>query len=190
VFYKFPCNLNEDLHSSIYRYRQIGIEIQDALILILDEVSMIGLEDLHYISSTLQKARATLFKTMVEKEAILAAPFGGLHVIFAGDLYQLPAIRKTAIQSVSCKSYSAEQGKLIWNSINSYIKFVINHRVNQNDLLETQFAATLSLLREGGNPAAKGFLDYINGNNLAVTDEECIVRAHPVCTSIFHHPTS
>ena len=165
---------------TLYRYRKIGIEIQDALVLVLDEISMIGLEDLYLISSTLQKARATLFQNQDEKESILAAPFGGLHVIFAGDLFQLPAIRKTAIQSVSLKSFSAEKGKLLWNSINSYIKFVENHRVNQNDLLEKQFAAALSLLREGGSSAAKPFLDYLNVNNLAFTDDDCTTKAHPV----------
>ena len=51
---------------TLYRYRKIGIEIQDALVLVLDEISMIGLEDLYLISSTLQKARATLFQNQDE----------------------------------------------------------------------------------------------------------------------------
>jgi hypothetical protein len=141
---------------------------------------MFGLEDIYYISSTLAKARATLFQTTEEKDAILEAPFGGLHVIFAGDLYQLPAIRKTPIQSKSLKTYSAQQGKILWNSINSYVKFVDNHRVNQKDSLEVRFAAALSLLREGGSPAVKPFLDLLNQEFLALTDEDCVAKAHPV----------
>ena len=141
---------------------------------------MYGLEDLYYISSTVAKARATLYHNTVEKEHILAAPFGGLLVVFAGDLYQLPAIRKTSIQSTTPKTHSARQGKLLWNTINSYIKFVENHRVNQMDTLEVQFAAALSLLREGGSPAVKPLLDLLNRENLALTDEDCLARAHPV----------
>ena len=145
---------------------------------------MYGLEDLYYISTTLSKARATLFQNQDEKNSILDAPFGGLHVIFAGDLYQLPAIKKTPIHSVTVKTFSAQQGKLLWNSINSYIKFVDNHRVNQKDTLEVQFAAALSLLREGGSPAVKTVLDILNRDNLALSDDDCVARAHPV--SLFY----
>ena len=68
----------------------------------------------------------------------------------------------------------------MWNTIESYIKFVENHRVNQMDTLEVQFAAALSLLREGGSPAVKPLLDILNRENLALTDEDCLARAHPV----------
>ena len=50
------------------------------------------------------------------------------------------------------------------------------------DTLEVQFAAALSLLtgREGGSPAVKPLLDILNRENLALTDEDCLARAHPV----------
>ena len=48
------------------------------------------------------------------------------------------------------------------------------------DMLEVQFAAALSLLREGGSPAVKPLLDILNRENLALTDEDCLARAHPV----------
>ena len=99
------------INAQLRRYRSIGLDIQDALVLVLDEISMYGLEDLYYISSTVVKARATLYHNTVEEEHILAAPFGGLLVVFAGDLYQLPAIRKTSIQSTTPKTHSARQGK-------------------------------------------------------------------------------
>ena len=95
------------IYAQLRRYRAIGLVIQDALVLVLDEISMYGLEDLFYISSTVAKAQATLYHNTVEKEHhILAAPFGGLLVVFAGDLYQLPAIRKTSIQSTTPKTHS------------------------------------------------------------------------------------
>ena len=168
----------------LFRYRQIGSDIQDAIVLVLDEISMIGLEDLYTISKTLAQARATLAQSNVEKEAILAKPFGGLHVIFAGDLYQLPPIkRKSIITSFeSLTSFGAQEGKKLWLSINAYVKFVQNHRVNQNDPLEVKFAAALSVLREGGpaSAAAQSLLQHLNANNLAVTQESCELMAHPV----------
>ena len=173
----------------ICRYRQIGCDIQDAILLILDEISMIGLEDLYYISQTIAQARSTLAQSAVEKEAILAKPFGGLHVIFAGDLYQLPPIKRTSIiasnASLAGRSYAAQQGKKLWESINCYIKFIQNHRVNQNDLLEVKYAAALSVLREGGSAsvAAQPVLHYLNANNLAINDESCAAMAHPVRTT-------
>lgn len=162
------------------KYRQIAKEFQDARLLILDEISMIGLEDLYLISSTIAKALATLAVDNEKKDEILQSPFGGLHVIYAGDLYQLPAIKRTAIFSKNYSKFAAQKGKELWMLINFYVKFIENHRINKNDQVECMFAAALSILREGGHSAVNGVLRYLHTHNLATNEAECIEKAHRV----------
>eukprot|EP00959_Pyramimonas_sp_CCMP1952_P365170 7646871-Pyramimonas_sp.AAC.1 len=58
-------------------------------VLILDEVSMVSLQDLYEIHL---RCHAALNLT----DAEMRAPFANLHVILLGDLYQLPPVGGTA----------------------------------------------------------------------------------------------
>lgn len=141
---------------------------------------MIGLESLHEISFAVSRALATTVADSTEKDRILALPFGGLHVIFVGDLFQLPPIRRTPVYAREWKTEyaNATKGKDIWNSINCYIRLVVNHRVKKECRIELLFAAALKLFRVGGS--SKSMIDYLNSERLAMNEEECIARAHQV----------
>ena len=139
---------------------------------------MIGLEDLQLISSTLQKARATLFDNSDDKERAMRLPFGGLHVLFVGDLYQLPPVKKTAIfeQNINNKSSDAKIGLQLWFKLNGYVRLIENHRINSSDKLAVQFAAALSEFREGGTRANK-MIQYLNAHHMIPAEATCIASA-------------
>ena len=60
-------------------------------VLIIDEISMAGCHQLHRID---RRLRALKMRPDV--------PFGGVHVIFAGDFVQLPAVRATQLYHGTC----------------------------------------------------------------------------------------
>jgi hypothetical protein len=171
------------------KYREIGTEIEDAKILILDEVSMIGLEDLVVISDTLARARATLEQDEEEKQRVLKLPFGGLHVLFVGDLYQLPPVERTAIFSRNWKKTTPgkEAGLKVWSQINAYVRLIKNHRVNQANELEKQFAAALSEFREGSTRNTLPMINYLNRHNVVANEEQCIAVAPKVSAVAICH---
>jgi len=164
------------------KYREIGTEIEDAKLLILDEVSMIGLEDLATISDTLARARATLEHDEEEKQRVLALPFGGLHVLFVGDLYQLPPVERSPLFSRNWRKQlpAKEAGLALWSQINAYIRLIKNHRVNQANELEKQFAAALSEFREGSTRHAMPMINYLNRHNVVTDEEKCMAVAPKV----------
>jgi len=164
------------------KYREIGTEIEDAKLLILDEVSMIGLEDLATISDTLARARATLEHDEEEKQRVLALPFGGLHVLFVGDLYQLPPVERSPLFSRKWRKQlpAKEAGLALWSQINAYIRLIKNHRVNQANELEKQFAAALSEFREGSTRHAMPMINYLNRHNVVTDEEKCMAVAPKV----------
>jgi hypothetical protein len=167
------------------KYREIGTEIEDAKLLILDEVSMIGLEDLVVISDTLARARATLEQDEEEKQRVLNLPFGGLHVLFVGDLYQLPPVERTAIFSRNWKKTTPgkEAGLKVWGQINAYVRLIKNHRVNQANELEKQFAAALSEFREGSTRNTLPMINYLNRHNVVANEEKCVAMAPKVSSA-------
>ena len=147
---------------------------------------MIGLEDLATISDTLARARATLELDEVEKQRVLALPFGGLHVLFVGDLYQLPPVERSPLFSRNWKKQSPakEAGLALWSQINAYIRLIRNHRVNQANELEKQFAAALSEFREGSTRHAMPMINYLNRHNVVTDEEKCMAVAPKVWVAV------
>ena len=189
------------------KYREIASMIEGAQLLILEEVSMIGLEDIAHISETLARARSLLESTEEAKQRVLALPCGGLHVIFVGDLYQLPPVERTPVyvrlwnggestgnqtrplgangkQEKKAKSVKnlegKKEGRNIWDSINAYIRLSENHRVKQSSDLEKQFAAALSELREGRVGNVAPMLNYLNKTCVVTNTSKCIAKAPKV----------
>jgi hypothetical protein len=95
--------------------------------LIIDEVSMLGSKGLNEISTNLCKLKACV------------QPFGGLYVLFSGDLHQLPCIgdkclyidsRKEPMRagaSVSSVQKAYMKGAALWESVTSTTVLLTEH---------------------------------------------------------------
>ena len=95
--------------------------------LIIDEISMLGCKALNEISTNLRQLKAN------------ALPFGGLYVLFSGDLHQLPCIgdrslyidcrqqqTKTGVPLTSLqKAYVA--GTILWEHVTSRTVLLMEH---------------------------------------------------------------
>ena len=164
------------------RSLKIADDLKDARLIIIDEISMVSLEALDEISTAVSKALATLATSEEQKQKILESKFGGLHVVFVGDLYQLPAVKQTPVYASQIRKVAAERGKVIWLAINYYVRLIVNHRVKTANMLEQHFAAALSIFRVGG--MAQPMIDYLNTHNLVINEKDCIAKAHPVWYTI------
>jgi hypothetical protein len=100
---------------------------------IFDEVSMISLEDLYEIHVRLCEAKRT-------DPSDLNVPFGGIHVLFVGDFFQLPPVSghalyttETTVPDTGC----AREGLRLWHALNGYSELVMNMRQEDADPLAT-----------------------------------------------------
>ena len=112
--------------------------------LIIDEISMISCEFLQTISVALGRATG-----------LTDIPFGGLNVIFAGDLAQLPPVGETRLSSYIDPSRGAGtergqqrlKGKLLWLSVSTVVLLQKNNR--QSGIENVRFVELLTRLRDG-----------------------------------------
>jgi hypothetical protein len=113
------------------QYRGIGLDLYDAYAIVLDEVSMVGLEDIWKMSEIVANARATQVSDPSEQDRIRQLPFGGLLVIFCGDFFQLPppGAGRTPIFERYPKSEEGKKGRAIWEKLNAYVCLVDNKRI-------------------------------------------------------------
>ena len=104
----------------------------DLCVLIVDEVSMVGSEMLSFIYLRLQEIKCN-------KE-----PFGGVHVILVGDLYQLRPVGDAWIFAGNCSDYSSLAPNL-WQT--HFTMFELTEIMRQKD--DSSFAELLNRIREG-----------------------------------------
>lgn len=70
---------------------------------------------------------STFGKTPEEQSAILQKPFGGIHVLFSGDLYQLAPVHGRSIYHDNFEEHTLNyQGRQLWKKIKSV------HFLNEN----------------------------------------------------------
>ncbi|PPQ81895.1 hypothetical protein CVT24_009316 [Panaeolus cyanescens] len=98
-------------------HREIAALWEDTKFLIVDEVSMLGCQNMYKMSSALCAAKNC------------DKPFGGLHILFAGDFAQLsPIMEKSLFDHLDTTPNSTETaqrnvfGKLLWYSISTVIE--------------------------------------------------------------------
>ncbi|KAE8219159.1 hypothetical protein CF319_g7097 [Tilletia indica] len=106
--------------------------------LFFDEVSMTSCEIMAEIDQALRIGRQNL-----------NTPFGGMNVLFAGDLCQLPPVRSAALYSNFTSTANSahtqtmvELGRAAWQEVNIVVNFVEQMRMKDADM-----AAVLSRLR-------------------------------------------
>ena len=103
--------------------------------MVFDEVSLMSLETLYDISYRLQAARKTIFfadqDERDKRDALATLPFGGWHVIFSGDLFQLPPVGGTRIYDRNFNNMNrfARSGYELWTKcLTYYVELVENFR--------------------------------------------------------------
>ena len=117
----------------------VRVKYRNLKVVLMDEVSMVGFMQLNFINLRLQEIKGN------------RQFFGGVSVIFIGDLFQLKPVFDTWIFKVPNKSQPAYENLAtnIWNEVVSMHELQIIMR--QQD--DKPFANTLNRLREGKHTA-------------------------------------
>ena len=142
--------------------------------LFIDEVSMIGCEMLHNISSALTQAKGN------------TKAFGGVNVIFAGDFAQLPPIgdarlyKNMDVSKASAGATNRAQkkilGKLLWLSVETVV--MLQETMRQAGSQNAQFVGILQRLRSGlCTPADHALLRRRLLGNIQLSLDEAWQRA-------------
>ena len=77
--------------------KAVGAKVLGVKLIVLDEISMINLEDLNDISERQISAMRTQTSDDNLRNSYQSQHFGGVHILFTGDFYQLKPIRSEAI---------------------------------------------------------------------------------------------
>ena len=79
------------------RAQAVGSKIAGVKLIVLDEISMINLEILNEISERQIAAMGTQISDLILRQSLKEKHFGGVHILFTGDFYQLKPIEPEAI---------------------------------------------------------------------------------------------
>jgi ATP-dependent DNA helicase PIF1 len=90
--------------------------IQQAAVLVIDEVSMIGLTLLNKIDVRLRALRQR------------DEPFGGMSVVFSGDLLQLPPIADVPVWNTESTTKECVTGRELWRLVDHVVFLTVNMR--------------------------------------------------------------
>ena len=128
----------------------MGKNIQGLKLIIIDEVSMISCENLFTISQRFKEAKLTSGNAD-EKTRAKKLPFGGIHVLFVGDFYQLPPVFGSELYcpTSTLKSSQAKEGRRLWCQINKFVELDVNYRLQSKDEGTQNLAKCVSELRVG-----------------------------------------
>jgi len=116
------CFLSQEKAEEIYN------RIRGVKLIIIDEVSMVGLEALHEISRRICEAMCTAIADPKERARVNNKPFAGITTVLCGDLYQLGCIKATPIYATNNFNTCAAAGRKIWCSIKLYHNFTASTR--------------------------------------------------------------
>jgi hypothetical protein len=137
---------------------------------ILDEISLLSLEDLWEISHRL--GLATGFTNL---------PFGGLHVILAGDFYQMKCVKMTPIVQTDIartNEEATEARAMFVKKMTHFVHLIHNVRAQQSDGQLSPLAYIASKVRIG-DVIGNDVLALINARVLPGGEEEALTTAHP-----------
>jgi hypothetical protein len=107
--------LRTKFHNVTINGKDIKIHWVTANLIIIDEISMLSLEDFHKLDKHLRQ----LMREATRKEVNL--PFGGLHIVLCGDFFQLNPVMAVPIYN--------RRKKILWHLINKVVFLKgYNHR--------------------------------------------------------------
>jgi hypothetical protein len=108
--------------------KAVGAKLLGIKLAVLDEISMINLETLYEISGRQKEAMPAYVEDENERKLIESQPFGGVHMLFTGDFYQLKPITGEAIYTSNPKYVNSKKDQKIWHDINEYIELTESTR--------------------------------------------------------------
>lgn len=106
----------------------VGAKVLGVKLIVLDEISMITLDTLNEISERQIAAMCSQTTDESLRKYYRSNHFGGVHMLFTGDFYQLKPIGEEAIYTRDIKYGKSKKGKLIWDDLNEYIVLTENTR--------------------------------------------------------------
>ncbi|OXV08373.1 hypothetical protein Egran_03865 [Elaphomyces granulatus] len=125
----------ENLHALQANFRGVRY-------LIIDEKSMIGLKQLHWINDRCQQ----IFPATSPDDVL---PFGGLNVVLAGDFYQLPPVAQRALfDTRPLQNLEEIHGRSLYRSFATTIELDVVRRQEGTDQRAEAFREALEHLRE------------------------------------------
>ena len=116
------CNMSKECAQAV------GSKISGVKLIVLDEISMINLETLNEISERQIAAMGTQTNDPLERESFKSRHFGGVHMLFTGDFYQLKPIQPEAIYISDIQYSCSRKGRQIWLDLNEYVVLTENTR--------------------------------------------------------------
>mmetsp|Transcript_16691 Transcript_16691/g.28000 ORF Transcript_16691/g.28000 Transcript_16691/m.28000 type:complete len:952 (-) Transcript_16691:144-2999(-) len=142
--------------------RRVGANLKGVQLFILDEISLVSCESLLEISKRFQTALCTTTTDPAQLAVIKSSPFGGIHVLLAGDFWQLKPVNGTPIYFSRPTSSKAKAGRDIWLQLNEYTELTQNCRFINGDM--SFFATFLRSARSAtlAHPPSDDDIDRIN----------------------------
>jgi hypothetical protein len=114
---------------SVKGAQAVGANLRGTKLLILDEISLVSLDSLYEISERVKAALCSQESDGSIIAAIKEKPFGGLHILFCGDLYQLSCIGGQAVYvNKPDRNIYAIRGRQLWLQLNAYQELTENCR--------------------------------------------------------------
>lgn len=155
---------------------KFGEYMRSVKLIILDEVSMVSLQSLQEISKRIVEALSTVDEHYGIRSELKAAPFGGIHIIFCGDLYQLKCVTGSSIPNVTRNDLEvkAVTGRDLWYSLNRYVNFKVSTRYDGHTGVDLD--RFLKGARVGRPDTA--YIDRFNAR-MCITVEEAKRKTHP-----------
>ena len=112
--------------------KAVGAKVAGLHLIVLDEISMINLETLHEISERQIAAMGTQTTDESQRENYKDKLFGGMHMLFTGDFFQIKPVQGEPIYTREPKSRKSLKGLQAWEGLNEYVILTENTR-HKND---------------------------------------------------------
>lgn len=141
-------------------------KLKGVKLVIFDEFSMLSQSDLVDIDRRLRAAQTDA--------AARKLPFGGLHVLFCGDFYQLPPVAGSALFVGNSKYAADQKGRELWTHMNVFGELIENFRWKDKHSTLAKIAPFLRM----GEHIPPELLDDLN-KNVALSIEDAEKNANP-----------
>lgn len=138
------------------------------VLFVLDELSLVSCKDLYEISRRLGAATGNT-----------SALFGGLHVLLAGDFYQMKTMNGTALVEIIADRHKEEARRgrsIISDSLTDFCMLIHNVRAQQSSGVLSPLAQFTRLARIGDVHEGDGAIAMLHMNNCVVNDIDAAMR--------------